>query len=218
MAEYLSNTHTPGADGVLVGVPGDQGLLYDWMRVLAGGGTSEFSAIRMRGPIVLADNTIVDSAGFAFESFIDGTVALTWAPAVPIVPQALDDTSATAPIVVSSGGLVPVAGNTVIFRNEGAGPRAALVTYTVTLSGEAPPGGGAFAPFLATLVLRVGGVTVTDFKPQAELRLLNVPVTVTGQAYVANWAVNADIAFLVESSAADTRASVQFASVRIELV
>ena len=51
MTEYLSKTHTPGQDGALTGLPGQQGLLYAWMRVLAGGGTSEFSEVRMRGPI-----------------------------------------------------------------------------------------------------------------------------------------------------------------------
>lgn len=51
MAEYLSKTNLPGADGDLVGLPGQQSVLYSWMRVLAGGGTSEFSSVRMRGPI-----------------------------------------------------------------------------------------------------------------------------------------------------------------------
>jgi len=51
MTEYISITHVPGADSVLTGLPGQQGLLYNWVRILAGGGTSQFSEVRMRGPI-----------------------------------------------------------------------------------------------------------------------------------------------------------------------
>lgn len=51
MTEYISSATAPGADGDFYGLPGQQGLLYSWMRILAGGGTSEFSEVRMRGAI-----------------------------------------------------------------------------------------------------------------------------------------------------------------------
>lgn len=51
MTEYINKTHDPGADGQNYGIPPNDGDLYQWQRILAGGGTSEFSEIRMRGPI-----------------------------------------------------------------------------------------------------------------------------------------------------------------------
>jgi len=50
MTEYISVGHFPGKDAITVGVPGQTGRLYNWLRILAGG-VSEFSEIRMRGPI-----------------------------------------------------------------------------------------------------------------------------------------------------------------------
>ena len=51
MTEYISATHDPTADAQNYGLPPNDGQLYKWQRILAGGGTSEFSEIRMRGPI-----------------------------------------------------------------------------------------------------------------------------------------------------------------------
>jgi hypothetical protein len=189
------------------------------MRILAGGGTSEFSEIRMRGPLVLVDGTTVDSAGYGFESFVDGTAPLVWAPApAPLTAQVLDDTAVVPATIRVSGGITAVPGASVVFRNGSASVRNAVVTYSATLSGEAPPGGGAYAAFVASLVLRVAGVDQANFKPQAELSTLNVPVNISGEAYIENWAVGTDLTFLVLSTAVDTSASVQFASIHIELV
>lgn len=81
MTEYINITHRPGQDGVMVGLPGNQGMLYRWMRVLAGG-TSEFSEVRMRGPIY-------DKNGLEILSGSGG-----FAPQIAIVdPTPADDSS-----------------------------------------------------------------------------------------------------------------------------
>ena len=59
MAEFISSTHLPGKDGVVFGVAPDASTLYGWQRILAGGGTSEFSAVRMRGPLTLSSGQTV---------------------------------------------------------------------------------------------------------------------------------------------------------------
>ena len=64
MTDYLAVTHQPGQDGILVGAPGQQGLLYSWMRVLAGGGVSEFSGIRMRGDLIDKFGTVITGGDF----------------------------------------------------------------------------------------------------------------------------------------------------------
>lgn len=50
MTEWFSNLSRPGGDGDVYGLPGNTGVLYKWLRILAGG-VSEFSEVKMRGPI-----------------------------------------------------------------------------------------------------------------------------------------------------------------------
>lgn len=89
--EYLTVTHNPGADGTLVGLPGQQGTLYSWMRVLAGGGSSQFSEIQMRGPIY--DKLGVEilgggGGGGSLSTLSDVTIGV---PSPPLAPLANGD-------------------------------------------------------------------------------------------------------------------------------
>jgi len=83
MADFL-NVAVPIANGDLIG----GGYLYPWMRVMAGGGTSEFSGIRMRGELRDSAGVLITGGG----SGGGNPTSIVWRPSV---------TPSTDPVIFS---------------------------------------------------------------------------------------------------------------------
>lgn len=168
MTEYINITHEPGQDGEYYGPPGFQGLLYKWMRILAGGGTSEFSAIQMRGPLYLEDGSLVGAKRRFTMTYngIPGSLTNYDFPGVPTY-KPLVYTGGTG--VYNEAGLVlPSVADRVGARNSTATnlPNA-LVTLTLTIectdgTGEVVAqisnGGSYDGSFAPSITVAPGGV------------------------------------------------------------
>lgn len=203
MTEYISNTHDPGSDGIVlpaVVVPGQtQGYLYRWCRILAGGLPSQFSSIIMRGPLTLVDGTAVVSTARFTESFSAGTSVYTFVGA----PLTVNDTTAapTDLVVRTSGGkFAAAAGTSLVVTNvSGVTLTNVLVTISIELEGnEVVPG----VNTALSLTADVGGTPVAGFERKLTTNSSNGNYqTIGGQFVIQSWNDTANLQFFLVSAA-----------------
>lgn len=175
MTECLSRTHFPGEDGEVFGVAPDQSVLYEWMRVLAGGGTSEFSGIRMRGPLTLSDGLVVKRPDNYIRAASGGVTTRTLAPGISqTISLNLGLNYEFAPGNVK--GILP--NTTVGCVNNGPDNLVLSATLALSLKVVQP---------LATIILtlRINGVDQLYTTPQVRSTVADEYLTITGLFVVA---------------------------------
>jgi len=190
MAEYLSNTHTPGSDGALFG----QGLLYDWMRILAGGGTCEFSAIQMRGPLTIQNGQQAVSDKYALN-----VVGATNQYGYPVASLEIANVGGTQETLPVGSFTVPSAADRMGCKNTSGETINCVVSASVAVKVDSLAGG----PGLGTcaLVALLNGVPQTGLSPEATFDAAGQTFIISGSFIIKNWATGNDLIFSVTNTA-----------------
>lgn len=194
MADALhSNVSPSGSEASLVGLPGQQGFLYNWMRILAGGGTSEFSRVQMRGDLVLLDGTKVPSAGYIAQQCQGSPDTFTFSGLTTILPVQLGggnrlewvtakDTFQPLPVVAGKTCLGASLNNIAL----------AAALLKVTLYVRATAGG----PGNVEMVIKKDATVLQSYTPKVYLAQPGATTdsgVLTGEFIVTNWVGTEDI-------------------------